>query len=591
MAIATGAFLAFVTWVVLIAALLAIGIGPAIFMTRQWSLTSLRMGLWIGLLIATLATLVLNLFVPLRSASAAIGLLLVILGGVLLSTVLIRHRHALGDRLQWHRTTAAVAVIAIAIIGMGYMAFAALGPVTNYDSGMYHIGAAKYAGDYATIPGLATLFGPFGYANALIPMGAVLGNGPWDGTGYRLINGLLMALMATDLGVRVLQRRWSVGTWILLVGVFGTWMQFIALSDYWVISPTSDSAVLILTVVSVAYAADALHRRPLGQPAAATAILLAILTAALRPTMAIFALLTVAVALFVMGRTHGGLRRTQPRIGLVVLIAGLAVVGAQAVRDYRLSGWLQYPLSIRPFSVDWRAADPWELRTATLGAARNPDDLWTAAESWNWVGIWFVRLWGQWETYFLIAVLATAIGATLLARRAARREGITLRLSWAMVLTMAPSAGAVLAWFLASPPSYRFIWGPLFTLGFIPLGWALHAWQRADRRSWRPVRIITAAGVGVLSLVIAYSAIARLAVDTMTAPRIWSLGPIDLSYVITPIPLPPIERMTLPSGLEVLYPTESDQCWDHYPLCTLPSTHPMALRGESLQDGFRLQSK
>ncbi|MEY3799028.1 MAG: hypothetical protein RLZZ406_329 [Pseudomonadota bacterium] len=35
-------------------------------------------------------------------------------------------------------------------------------------------------------------------------IGAFLGNGPWEGDGYRLINGLLMMLMATDLALRLL---------------------------------------------------------------------------------------------------------------------------------------------------------------------------------------------------------------------------------------------------------------------------------------------------------------------------------------------------------------------------------------------------
>ena len=593
MAIATGGLLAFLTWLVLIAALLAIGIGPAIFMTRRWSLASLRIALWWGLLIATLVTLVLNLFSPLRSTPVAITLLVVIVSGALVSAVLIQRQRDVGDRLTWYRTAPAMAVIAIVVIGMGYMAFAALGPVTNYDSGMYHIGAVKYAGDYPTIPGLATLFGPFGYGNALMPMGALMGNGPWDGVGYRLINGLIMALMATDLGIRVMQRRWSVGTWILLAAVFGTWMQFIALSDYWVISPTSDSAVLMLTMVAVAYTADALHHRPVVQPAAATAIIAALLTAAMRPTMALFTLLTVAVALFAVLRTPRRLRSLKPRIGLAVLAAGIAVAGVQTLRDYRLSGWLQYPLSVRPFGVDWQAPDPEALRTATLGAARNPDDLWAAAESWNWVGIWFLRLWGQWETYFLLTVLVAAAIATWMARRAAVRSGANVHWSWSMVLVAVPSAGAVVAWFAASPPSYRFIWGPLFALGFIPLGWALHAWQRANhvsRQGPTPAGWVTTAGVAVLAVVITYSAAARLALDTITEERTWSLGPISMTYAITPIPLPPIERVVLPSGLEVLYPIESDQCWDHYPLCTLPSNTNIALRGETLRDGFRVVS-
>ncbi len=82
-------------------------------------------------------------------------------------------------------------------------------------------------------------------------------------------------------------------------------------------------------------------------------------------------------------------------IGGALVLAGLATTA----RDYVLSGWLQYPLSVHAFDVDWLAPNPIDVRTATLGAARDPLDLWAAADGWGWIPTWIGGLASQWETY------------------------------------------------------------------------------------------------------------------------------------------------------------------------------------------------
>ena len=91
-----------------------------------------------------------------------------------------------------HRQLAQWILLGSLAVAVMYLAAAALGPVTNYDSWLYHLGAIKYAGDFATIPGLSNLYFPFGYNTSLYPLGAFLGNGPWAGGGYRLANGLIV---------------------------------------------------------------------------------------------------------------------------------------------------------------------------------------------------------------------------------------------------------------------------------------------------------------------------------------------------------------------------------------------------------------
>jgi hypothetical protein len=581
--IAVGAMAALVTWAVLVTALSLVGRAPALLSQPRQSLTSWRVSMWWGLLIMTISVLIMNLLVPLRSTEAAIGLIAVMAIFAVLG-LYVSTRVKLASKPR-SRTVAGVAtrvMIAVLALGMVYMAVAALGPVTNYDTGLYHIGAVKYSGDFATIPGIANLMNPIGYNNSLFPMAAALGNGPWDGVGYRLINGLLMAMMATDLVLRLMQRCKSVGTYILLVGVLASWIPLIALSDYWVISPTSDSAVMILTLVAVAYLADAIQRRDGGQRDGLVAIIVSVLIVSMRPTMVFFLCAVVLVVVIRALRTRAPGSRMHLSAWAVGVLLSLLLLGVQAVRDYRLSGWLEYPLSIYPFNVPWLAADPVNLRTATLGAARDPENLWEAAKGWGWIPVWSANALTQWETYFFLGLLVVAIALVVLARRATQSSPRLL------LVTLIPSLISVAAWWLASPPSYRFIWGSLFSLALIPIGWAIHSLARSKSRiaGMPPLALVSALGSVGLLVLIAYCSLARLDVASISESRDFKLGPVSVDYAVTPIPVPPTAPITMSTGLVIQVPTQSDQCWDVYPLCASGMGGSVGTIGESIQDGF-----
>ncbi len=156
---------------------------------------------------------------------------------------------------------------------------------------------------------------------------------------------------------------------------------------------------------------------------------------------------------------------------------------------------------------------------------------------------------------------------------------------------MVPSASAVAFWWLFTPPSFRFIWGPLFTLAAIPAGWALWRLSIAARRRgaagsrWQWV---AAAGVAVpVIAVTVFSAVARF--DIRAHHRGAHLVPRRSGAVRGGArhDCPWSSETLLPSGLTILAPTESDQCWGNYPLCSpmFPST--LSPRGPEIGDGFR----
>ena len=572
-----------VTWVFCIGLLIATGLLPVVALSRgRLDGGSIRAALWWGLLTLTIALILVSLALPLRSAAAAAIVLsvVVVVGGI--GAVVVRRRGFAWTSVRRSWWWALGAALGLATI---FLAASALGPVTNYDTGLYHLGAIGYAGDYATIAGLANLYFPLGYANAEFPLAAFLGNGPWDGVGYRLLNGLLLGLVALDLLVRARERRLTAGFFVLAVGVAAAWVPMVALADYWVTSPTSDSAVLALTLASTAYLVDAVSSDRRWWRDAGTSVAAATLAVMLRPTMVVFAVALVAV--LVVSAWHRRNRVKEHRSMLAPVVVGGAVVLAgiaTSVRDYVLSGWLQFPLSVHAFDVGWLAADPTDVRLATLGNARDPLDLWAAATGWGWVGAWLRRLPEQWELFEVFALALAAIVLTVLAARS--RTGLRTR---AMLLAMVPSLVAVGFWWLATPPAFRFIWGPLFTALTIPAGWALwrlatnRSASRASRRSWQ---WLTVAGVAFpVVLVTAFSAVARFDAATITEGRTWTLG-VRIPYAVTPITHAEVSEQQLPSGLRILVPTQSDQCWDAYPLCSPMAPSTLSLRGSTIGEGF-----
>lgn len=580
--IATGALLILLTW-----ALGPLVVGwsgrwaPALIDRRAPANHRWQAGIWWGLALLVVTVVAVGLAAPLGGGTAAAMVIGILVAATGLGTVVSRP-----SRPRWRRTGRAVLGFLI-ILGasLAYLAVKALGPVSNYDSGLYHLGAVKYAAEFSTIPGLATLFFPFGYANAQFPLAAFLGNGPWDGVGYRLLNGAVLVLASSDLASRLLHRRWSWGTFVLLVGLSAALVPLVAMADSLVTSPTADTSVLILTVVSSAYLADALSRRHPPGLDASVAVVLAGVLVMLRPTMGFFAVATVLVVGALLWRRRGA--RVSPWLWGLTGGALVAMAVVTLLRDRVLSGWLLYPLSILPLDVPWRAIDPTGWRDATLAAARDPlaPDGFVVAHSWQWIGPWMERLPTQWEPWFVLVGFAAAVVAWITARQ---RVGFPA--SWrALGAGLAPSVIAVIAWFVVSPPSFRFIWGPLFSLLFLVIGAALVALSRSPRPWPRPrgtsVSALVACAV-VVGLVTGYSTVARNQVGTITEGRDWTWGPVSIRYAVTPIPQPPVIPVEMRTGLVLETPEVGDQCWDNWPLCSFNMGDGIGLRGGSIQEGF-----
>ncbi len=578
MRVFAGVGLVLATWTVIAFSLVSMGLLLASLVGGSANrVVLLRRAIWWGLLVATIEICALSLVVPLHSAKSAVAIVFTI--AVLGIPGWIRVIRASPARFKI--SASKIAVLGALAVAQLYLALAALGPVTGYDSGLYHLGSIRYASDFSALPGLANLYGPLGYSTAQFPLAAALGNGPWGIEGFRLLNGLILGLVALDLALRLIARKSTPGLYILLVGVAAAWIPMVALSDFWVTSPSQDSAVLALTIVSVSYLADACSGRSL-IPNASIAIVAGISIVLIRSTMAMFLISTLAIAVVLVYRSRATLaRRLSLKAGFVLLLLSSCAALVMAGRDYILSGWLLYPLSVLPFGVSWRATDPESLRMATLGFARDPARTWESISGWEWVGAWISRLPSQWVFWEFVA-LSGALVVTFAVIVAFK---LNLRAVKWVLLAMVPSVVTVVVWWTTSPPAFRFIWGPLFSLAAIPIGAGLWRLSRRDVVKGNLHKFVFACAAVPILLVTLYSATTRFDSESLTEHRAWVAG-VSVPYAVAPIPLPPTQRASLSSGIQIASPTETDQCWGQYPLCTPQTTSTLRFLGDSLSGGF-----
>jgi hypothetical protein len=345
----------------------------------------------------------------------------------------------------------------------------------------------------------------------------------------------------------------------------------VPLADYWLISPTQDASVFVVTVVAGAYVSETLTTRR-WTASASTSVILALTAVTLRSTMAIFALAVATVVVLVAYRRRGREGHDSGLRTPVLLTLGLSVVtmALVAARDYRLSGWLQYPLSFVAFDVPWRAADPTGARLATLGAARDPENLWVAAEAWSWIGPWWSRALSAWELY-----------AALILELAALMTSWILRPPRLVLLAITPSIAATAFWFLVTPPSFRFVWGPLFSISTVVLGWCV--WKASERGS-RLASNSETGFAGLVLLTVLITAAFRLDFSAQTQ-QVTARG-IPLEFSVVPVQSAAVANVNMSPGLSITVPQEGDQCWSVFPLCAPQVPPSLSLRGTSLNDGL-----
>lgn len=531
-----------ITWIVWWVA--SVGLGWFISRRRMRNVAILG---WIGLLVVTVTSLLLGLIVPLGAPVARIVAWSLLVIGLL----------GFAWAGLWRRWRLLLVVAGVAMIA------ALLSSVvpSNFDLGLYHAGSIAYVREGGSVVGLANLHDRFGFSSSMWPLSAFLGLGLWDGGEFRLVNGLLLALLAADVLMRIRSgRSRQPGTVVLTAGAVLLVGAVIQYPGRLIASSGQDWSVAVLMVVSAAYLVDALTQ-PRRDYVMTVAVVSSALAGALRPTGWIYAVATVAVLVCFHARASGwrvASRVVAPGVGIALALGLLT-----AVRDALTSGWLLFPASAFPLPVSWRYPDPTGTSQDITAWARTPfqDPAQTLADN-SWIPGWLTRLPTEWAVFALL-MLALMLTVWLIASPVARAALAAERR--VVLLALVPSVVVLVVWFVTAPDP-RFAWGPLLLVVLIPLGFLVPTILRP--RVWP-------AAIAVASVVIAAVAVARGSV-------------LEMALHLKPMPVATVENGSLADGTSVVIPVNGDQCWGEFPLCRpWYSRADVELRGETWQSGFQ----
>lgn len=600
---------------------------------------ALILAVWIGIAFTIAVLQLWNFFLPIGAPAAAL------VGAVGLTGLALARRELVGwlRGIGWRRH------LPLLVVMLGVVAFAAnraMGPLTSYDGGAYHIPVMEWARAYPVVPGLANLHGRLGFNNSSLLFAALLDDGPWTGRANHLVNGFLIALLLVQAVLHTTRLPRSTGAirlryafdLALIAPLMALLMANSLLTGY---TPDVPAGVTLLAALSllVGHVGDRGSRGGKARAAGgevqkttsngatsgtlatraryelvAGATLLA-LAASMKLSVGFTALLAWGVS-FALLWFHGAPGRSR-RAAVVAVLASTAIMGPWLVRSAILSGYPLYPSTILAAPVDWRV--PVEQAHAELAwvghfarAEEGSVDAPYADQrllGWNWLGAWSSQMLTDWRHRVLVGLpvaLAFLILAYLLAMRIRRTVPGTRTLpaenvrkdstpGWPCRSYAAPA----LWWLLgcaAAGSLFWFLTAPRLEFGFATL-WALGALCVALLFVHLPAGGRAAAAVIAIALLLGISPVvgrvARVVLtfndplhDRIINSLLVRRGSDDGFHP----PDPTAERVTTyhtESGLLLYVPAETTRCF-HAPLPCTPHPAPnLRLRGADLGDGFR----
>lgn len=595
------------TWAILL--VLFTGIGLVVHRAaglRVIDADALLLAAWMGIG-GTIATLQLwHLFLPVGAPAA---LLLAAVGclGVVLAC---RDMDAWLRRVEWRRRL----LLLVVLLGVAtFAANRAMGPLTNYDSGAYHIPVIEWTRAYAIVPGLANLHGRLAFNNSSLLLAALLEDGPWAGRANHLLNGFLIALLLVQAVVHTTRLPHATGAYrqrcafdlALLAPLLALLMANSLLTGF---SPDMPAGVTLLAALSLLVGHT--RREPDTDPARvryeliAAAALLAVATS-MKVSVGFTAVLAWIVAFALLWRRSaaGEVRR----VVTIAVLASTAVIGPWLVRGAILSGYPLYPSTVLAVPVDWRV--PEEQARAELAwighfarAEEGDVDAPYAAQrllGWAWFDAWSSQMRTDWRQRALVAqplvvTLLILWSLVLLRMRTASRKNA------APDSTGASGTPPALWWLVACAAAGSLFWfvtAPRFEFGYSALA-ALAALSVALLFAHIPAGTRAAAGVTIAALALGVSPVVERVVHVVRTyndplpDRI-----IDALLVRRgrdqgfhpPNPAEePVTTYRTASGLLLYVPTETTRCFRAPLPCTPHPAPNLRLRGSDLRDGFRV---
>ncbi len=546
--------------------------------------------IWIGWTTSLFILQIVHLFLPLK---AFVALPLLILG-IIFSILWLISYNRLGS-LNLHLTKPELIPIVIFIIVTAWIALRSITQSPDhYDSGLYHFPAIKWSYTYPIVQGLANLHGRLGFNSSLFPFVAAINLYPIFNRGHHIANSFLLVLAFGSFlhNLRPVFNRPSLlltsHPYRYIPDLFALpALTYIALSSE-LSSPTPDLTSTLLQLVVFVILCNWIGewRDGILYRKFSFALIVSLAVTALTIKLSNLAF-TITIAILV---AYYCLRHLDRNLNyLVKLFAlGMAIILLWSYRSYLLSGAPLYPSTIGYIPVKWAVPEASVIDEALsiFRWARPVTSEWNGLFSdWTWVKIWWFQRARDFVTfkypiYFSLPFVFIAI---ILSRM--RLESRDRLAEWSILSVPVVS---LLYWFLTAP-DLRFANALFILLGISSCLLLFHTLFSAVSFRIRIVMLVIVFSIGNAHFV-QYSIANKWLLKPCAHVGTW-LGCIP-SAKWRPIPEAKLEMRTTLSGLQVLTPSESDQCWDA-PLPCTPHLEPnlMLIGQGDLSSGFYLNKE
>jgi hypothetical protein len=562
------------TWLILFLVVCGLGLSlQRLFGSRIRDAEDGLLSFWAGWALLLGFLQIFHFFLPVNSSAFIIIAILGTLG------IVWNFKTIFSLRRSW---SAAALVFAAAVCCFAWwLANRAMGPITLFDAGLYHISAIRWDAAYPLVTGLGNLQGRLAFNNSSFLYFAFLNVGPWADKFQVIGNGLLLLVAAMQFGLstwKMVFRREDARPFDLARIFLG-----VPLVQLLFLGPTNtapDTATTLLSIVVSAQMCKMLFSKSSRGDSLWDVVLLVLLASAgitVKISFAAFAALAIVIAVGKRALDNAWRLKTDWRAGGWIAGAVCLLLVPWVIRNVLLSGYLVYPVSGTAVNVDWRIPDKQTAFDFVLiqAHARNPDPSLSAADvmsNWNWLIPWIEKTVLGEEIGVDLPILLSLAGILYLffRRRDASRPGLVRAIFFIL-----PALGAVLYWFFTAPET-RFL-GAYFWI--IAAGILAVAYEETYSETRLPSRALLAIALCAFAFGNQYGLH-----GAFVRP-----GPDHGFNNILRVEVKPF---TTDSGLILSEPTVGNQCWDSGLLCT-PSPEPgLQLRQPNdLRSGFRIVTK
>ena len=464
----------------------------------------------------------------------------------------------------------------------------------NYDTGLYHLNSIRWANEHHIIKGIGNVHVRLGLNQLFFLYAASLNYHPlFNDYAFHAANSFLYAVFAASMVLS--------GTTVdlFLLCLF----FYIPMPYYWIANPTPDVASTLLQITAFWFFIEAVSFRPDRKDKAHIISLAAILSAIL---------VTVKLSNIVFASGLGLITLIYCRkypfdaVGKKVFLKAFGFIGfffcLWMLRGYIQTGYPAFPSDIGGIKFDWavpkRLANYMEncvyCGSRTNGQIVNPKHP-IFKEKWAWIDAWIKwnffneneYLSGDFQTdtvtwimliFFPMIMFNWGMGSIMLftvsvalfviwLRALFRKKGLFEQTSYMFYLFLVALA-SIIFWFFVAP-EVRFANGIFIVLFVSSLLLVKKAYPRLQlSKNIKKALLVFPVILFVWAFWLGYS------VDAFRID-----GMVKLKKV-------PMNTFFTDSGIKLLVPVLSDQCWDS----DLPSTPEpekgLALRGFSIEDGF-----